>query len=93
MHPGQSDCFHESTLHSRIRVICPPPLLPHPQGDEETYAEWERIYGHGAVEGSALGLDGLGVQGNVGSRDYVFSANNPFLGDAQALAKGKDLFR
>lgn len=25
--------------------------------------------------------------------EYVFAADNPFKGDAQAFAKGKDLFR
>lgn len=66
-----------------------------PQGDEESFAEWERIYGHGAVESAALGMDGLDAlaRGDAGSRVYVFAANNPFLGDAQALVKGKDLFR
>ncbi|KAG2487453.1 hypothetical protein HYH03_014020 [Edaphochlamys debaryana] len=66
------------------------------QGDEGTFAEWERIYGHGAVEEAALGA-GVAAQAALRAGaafgEYVFAERNPFLGDPEALAKGKDLFR
>lgn len=58
------------------------------QGDEGQFEEWERLYGHGAVEGAAAGLAEARAPG-----EYVFAENNPFLGDPEALQKGKDLFR
>eukprot|EP00195_Chlamydomonas_chlamydogama_P007749 CAMPEP_0202890112 /NCGR_PEP_ID=MMETSP1392-20130828/620_1 /ASSEMBLY_ACC=CAM_ASM_000868 /TAXON_ID=225041 /ORGANISM="Chlamydomonas chlamydogama, Strain SAG 11-48b" /LENGTH=769 /DNA_ID=CAMNT_0049573613 /DNA_START=142 /DNA_END=2451 /DNA_ORIENTATION=- len=53
-------------------------------GDEETFQEWERIYGHSNFS-SVLGG---GVKG-----EYVFARDNPFMGDPEAFSKGKDLFR
>lgn len=47
--------------------------------------EWEKLYGHGNFD-SVTGTSR--VRG-----EYVFSPSNPFLGDPEALAKGKDLFR
>ncbi|GLC64505.1 hypothetical protein PLESTF_000173300 [Pleodorina starrii] len=68
------------------------------QGDEGQFEEWERLYGHGAVEEAALGGPGLAAAaGMMGSSlapgEYVFSEENPFLGDPEAQQKGKDLFR
>ncbi|KAG1655784.1 hypothetical protein FOA52_013085 [Chlamydomonas sp. UWO 241] len=50
-------------------------------------SDWDRIFGGGG----ATAFD----QGMSAQRDgkYVFSRDNPFLGDADAFAKGKDLFR
>ena len=59
-----------------------PRSLPvHPRSQE-----WERLYGHGNFDSVADGQ--TGVRG-----EYVFTPGNPFLGDPEALAKGKDLFR
>ncbi len=33
------------------------------------------------------------TRGGGAGGEYVFSFNNPFLGDAEALVKGRDLFR
>ncbi|GIL78820.1 hypothetical protein Vretimale_176 [Volvox reticuliferus] len=64
------------------------------KGDEQQFEEWERMYGHGAVEDSVLG-GGLTAAMGPGAApgEYVFSENNPFLGDLDAQQKGKDLFR
>lgn len=58
-------------------------------GDEAAGAgtapeEWDALYADAARGVSAA------VQGGRG-REYAFKDPNPFLGDAQALAKGKDL--
>jgi len=55
-------------------------------GDEDVFKEWERVYGLGQPHDVLHHPAGPKGQ-------YVFAANNPFLGDDQALAKGKDLFR
>jgi len=58
-------------------------------GTEETFKEWERIYGLGEMHGSAEGL----LEPQRAKGEYIFAADNPFAGDPQAFAKGKDLFR
>ncbi|GAX85689.1 hypothetical protein CEUSTIGMA_g13104.t1 [Chlamydomonas eustigma] len=65
-------------------------------GEDATYEEWEKIYGKGDFESIFQGLGEGGLAATtLGHRrgEYVFSDNNPFLGDPDALAKGKDLFR
>lgn len=52
--------------------------------DNNVYREWESIYGHGAVHDAATASAG---------RDYAMSADNAFVGDPQAFAKGKALFK
>lgn len=49
-------------------------------------AEWEALYAD-AVAGGVNAPVGAGFRG----REYVFTEPNPFVGDPQALAKGKDL--
>ncbi|PNW73046.1 hypothetical protein CHLRE_14g616750v5 [Chlamydomonas reinhardtii] len=64
------------------------------KGDEGQYEEWERIYGHGAVGDSVFGGGLAGMAGTATAPgEYVFSEANPFLGDPEAMQKGKDLFR
>ncbi len=58
--------------------------------------EWERIYGLGHVEEALQGPGTAAAAAAAASRlkgEYVFTRDNPFMGDAQALEKGKDLFR
>ncbi len=75
--------------HTPWHLPCPRVLVPDTvQGDEGQFEEWERLYGHGAVEGAAVGPGEARAPG-----EYVFAENNPFLGDPEALQKGKDLFR
>ncbi|MEW5308013.1 MAG: hypothetical protein WDW38_000004 [Sanguina aurantia] len=52
--------------------------------DDDAFKDWESIYGRGAMHEAATAAAG---------RDYAMSADNAFLGDPQALAKGKALFK
>ncbi|GBF99808.1 hypothetical protein Rsub_12561 [Raphidocelis subcapitata] len=53
-------------------------------------AEWDELFERAQAEAAA----GLGAPlRSAGRRDYVFADPNPFLGDAAALAKGKELFK
>ncbi|GIL45262.1 hypothetical protein Vafri_2556, partial [Volvox africanus] len=63
------------------------------KGDEQQFEEWERIYGHGAVDSLLGGGVAAGMGPGAATGEYVFSEQNPFLGDPDALQKGKDLFR
>jgi hypothetical protein len=52
--------------------------------DAGTEAEWDELYRrHADLAG--------GLATSSGRHEYVFAENNPFLGDAGALQKGKDL--
>ena len=59
------------------------PRLPAEQQEGEQLAEWEKLYG-AHVPGSL---------GSLSKHTYQFSANNPFIGDPDALAKGRSLFK
>ena len=50
------------------------------------FADWDSIYARNAEAGVSAGAA-------VGDGEYVFSEHNPFLGDAAAFDKGKDLFK
>lgn len=78
---GPGALFSHATCSSSYTDSC----IPHTCVSQE----WERIYGLGHVEESAMGPWGaVRPKGQ-----YVFAENNPFLGDESALAKGKDLFK
>ncbi|KAI8464483.1 MAG: hypothetical protein J3K34DRAFT_454916 [Monoraphidium minutum] len=55
-------------------------------GGDAVPEEWDALYRDAAARA------GVAVPGLAG-REYAFTDPNPFLGDAAALAKGKDLFR
>jgi hypothetical protein len=59
------------------------PLPAEQQPDAEQLSEWERIYGAHAPAASS----------SLSKHTYEFAANNPFLGDPEALAKGRSLFK
>jgi hypothetical protein len=54
--------------------------------NEADFADWDSIYARNAEAGVSAGAA-------VGDGEYVFSEHNPFLGDAAAFEKGKDLFK
>ena len=54
--------------------------------------EWERLYGKSEFDSVVDGVANPAPVARVRG-EYVFSPNNPFLGDKEAFEKGKDLFR
>lgn len=77
-------CDQHSKASLLTRSLPLLPALPTEQQTEaEQLSEWERIYGAHTP----------GASGSLSKHTYEFSANNPFLGDPEALAKGRSLFK
>ena len=54
--------------------------------NEGDFADWDSIFARNAAAG-------VGAAAAAADGEYVFSDHNPFLGDAAAFDKGKDLFK
>ena len=61
--------------------------------EDGVYNEWEKIYGMGQMDASIMGDTVHAPSARRTAGEYVFASENPFAGDADALEKGKDLFR